>query len=191
LSKWRPSTQPTSNPTSWTVEDSSVEIVRKTGDLVSREEFGSCRLHLEFRTPAPPTGKDQSQGNSGVFLMSNYEMQVLDNTNNPTYADGMAGAVYGENPPLVDASRASGEWNYYDITFHRPVFDPKGVLLKQATVTAFLNGIKVQDEFKITGPTHHKFKLPYAAHPDKQPLVLQNHGQIVRFRNIWIVPIEE
>jgi hypothetical protein len=182
LSAWQPS--------KWKVGDGYVEIVKKAGDLVSRESFGSCRLHVEWRTPLPAKGKDQSKGNSGVFLMGKYEVQVLDNTDNPTYADGMAGAIYGENPPLVDASRPSGEWNFYDITFRRPTFGLGGAVVRPATVTVYLNGIKVQDNFRLTGPTNHKIALAYAPHPDKLPLVLQNHGQVVRYRNIWIVPID-
>jgi hypothetical protein len=186
LDKWQPSTK----PTSWKLEDGAVEIVRGSGDLITREAYGSCKLHLEFRTPNPPTGKDQTQGNSGIFFMSRYELQVLDNTNNPTYADGMAGAVYGQSPPMVDASRPSGEWNYYDIEFHAPQFDESGKLLKRARVTAHLNGVLVQDNFELAGPTRHGQRLPYVAHRDKEPLYLQNHGQVVRFRNIWIVPLE-
>lgn len=178
-------------PSKWKVENGTVEIVKKTGDLVSRQPFGSCKLHLEFQCPWPAQGKDQSRGNSGVYLMGLYEVQVLDNTDNPTYADGMAGAVYGENPPLCDASRPSGQWNYYDIEFRRPIFGPAGKVERPARVSVWLNGIKVQDNFALTGPTSHKIARAYEPHADKLPLVLQNHGQVVRFRNIWIVPGED
>ena len=123
-------------------------------------------------------------------MMCKYELQVLDNTNNPTYADGFAGAVYGENPPLWDSSRASGEWNYYDIEWKRPVFAADGSLQSPAKVTSWLNGIKVQDGFELTGPTEHQMRLPYIAHAEKLPLMLQNHGQTVKYRNIWVVPEE-
>jgi len=178
-------------PSQWKVENGYVEVVKKTGDLVTRQPFGSCRLHVEWCTPSPAIGKDQSKGNSGVFLMGMYEMQILDNTDNPTYADGLAGAVYGESPPLVDACRPSGEWNYYDITFRRPRFDADGKLVKPAVLTASLNGMLVQDHFQLTGPTSHEVRTDYAPHPDKLALVLQNHGSPVRFRNMWIVPADD
>ena len=179
-------------PSKWLLKgDGTVEVVPKTGYLVTKEAFGSCHLHLEWATPAPPVGKDQMQGNSGVFLMGRYEIQVLDNTNNPTYADGMAGAVYGENPPLFDACRPSGEWNYYDITFTRPVFGPDKQVVKKATVTVVFNGVVVQDHFQIEGPTSHGHSTPYTAHADKLPLALQEHGCSDRFRNIWIQPIAD
>jgi hypothetical protein len=175
----------------WKHEDGYLEVVKKTADLITRQPFGSCRLHVEWCTPSPAKGKDQGKGNSGVMLMGKYEIQVLDNTENPTYADGLAGAVYGENPPLVDASRPSGEWNSYDITFQRPRFDAEGKLVEPAVATVYLNGVLVQDHFKLTGPTNHKVKLDYAPHADKLPLVLQNHGSAVRYRNIWILPEED
>jgi len=169
----------------------SPEELAAKGNLVTKEAFGSCKVHLEFACPNPPKGKDQAQANSGVYLMGKYEMQVLDNTNNPTYADGLAGAVYGENPPLWESSRPSGEWNYYDIEFHRPIFGADGKVERPATVTAWLNGIKVQDNFALTGPTEHQIRLPYVAHADKLPLMLQGHGQVAKFRNIWVVPISD
>jgi len=112
----------------------------------------------------------------------------LDNTDNPTYADGLAGAVYGENPPLWEASRPSGEWNYYDIEWTAPEFAADGSVVKKAKVSAWLNGVKVQDGFELPGPTEHEKRLPYVAHAEKLPLMLQNHGQVVRFRNIWLEP---
>jgi hypothetical protein len=195
----------------WKVEDGYVEIVpfpkgqKKAGgnsltsqltpdqlaenwQLVTKDAFGNCKIHLEFNFPMPSKGKDQAKGNSGVYLMGKYEMQVLDNTDNPTYADGLAGAVYGENPPLWDASRPSGEWNYYDIDWTAPTFHPDGSLATPAKVSAWLNGIQVQNNFELPGPTEHQKRLPYAAHDTKLPLMLQNHGQIVRYRNIWLLP---
>ncbi len=183
LSQWQPS--------KWKVADGVVEIVPHSGYLYSKESFGSCKLHLEWRTQNPPVGKDQGQGNSGVYMMTLYEMQILDNTNNPTYADGMAGAVYGENPPWFDACRPSGEWNYYDITWHRPIFDADGKVVKRARVTLIFNGVKVQDEFELTGPTGPGHRLPYKAHADKMPIGLQEHHCVDQFRNIWVVPIAD
>jgi len=181
LSKWKPS--------KWKVENGYIEIVPKTGNLVTKDAFGSVRLHLEWWNPPVPQGEGQKQGNSGVFFMGRYEMQIIDNTNNNTYADGMAGAVYGENPPLVDASRPSGEWQSYDIEFHRPEFDAAGKVIKPARITAWLNGVKVQDNYELSGPTSYRKRADYAKHPEKLPLELQDHTSLVRYRNIWIEPL--
>jgi hypothetical protein len=131
-------------------------------------------------------GQDQDRGNSGVFLMGIYEVQVLDSYGNATYPDGQAGALYGQFPPLVNAVRPPGEWQSYDIVFHGPRFDAAGSTLRPARMTVFLNGVLVQDARELLGPTTHKVRTPYAAHPDKLPLSLQDHGHPVRFRNIWI-----
>lgn len=181
LSQWQPS--------QWKVENGYVEIIPKSGNLVTKESFGSVRLHLEWWNPPVPQGEGQKQGNSGVFLMGRYEMQVLDNTNNNTYADGLAGAVYGENPPRVDASRPSGQWQTYDIAFHRPEFDEAGKILKPARITAWLNGVKVQDDYPLSGPTNYSTRKAYEKHPDKLPLELQDHASTARYRNIWIQPL--
>ncbi len=183
LSQWQPS--------KWKVADGVVEIVPGAGYLYTKDSFGSCKLHLEWRTPNPPVGKEQAQGNSGVFMMSVYEIQVLDNTNNNTYADGLAGAVYGQNPPMFDACRPSGEWNYYDITWHRPIFDASGKVAKPARVSIVFNGVKVQDEFPVNGQTGHNHGKGYPAHADKMPLGLQEHHCVDQFRNIWLVPIAD
>lgn len=178
-------------PSRWKVENGYVEVVPKTGGLVSLESFGSCRVHVEWWTPPGPSLKSgQNRGNSGVFLMGRYEMQVLDSVNNPTYADGIAGAIYGEYPPLANACREPGRWQYYDIEFHRPVF-ADGKVVRPARITAYLNGILVQKDAELAGPTNHKTRKPYVEHPDKLPLELQNHSEIVRFRNVWVVPIAD
>lgn len=180
------------NPTSWVIRDGAIEVTPKGGNLVSREAFGSCRLHVEWWTPPGPGLKDgQNRGNSGIFLMGLYEVQVLDTFENRTYADGMAGAVYGQHPPSVNPIRPPGQWQSYDIEFHRPKFAPDGSLLHPATVTVDFNGTRVQDDFPLTGPTAFRKNPPYATHPDKLPLVLQDHREIVRFRNIWLVPIAD
>jgi len=168
----------------WAIEDGAL-VVNGTGGIQTRAGFGSCQLHLEWATPAKVEGKDQGRGNSGVFLMSRYEVQVLDSYDNRTYADGQAAAVYGQNPPLVNACRKPGQWQTYDIIFHRPKFEG-GKLVAPATVTVLHNGILVQDHFAIRGSTAHKTEAKYAAHGDQAPLALQDHGNPVRYRNLWL-----
>ncbi len=168
----------------WNVEHGYAEVVAKTGYIYTREAFGDCQLHVEFAEPVPPKGESQERGNSGVFLMGLYEIQVLDSYENKTYADGQAAAVYGQYPPLVNASRPPGQWQTYDIVFHGPRFDKDGKLLRPAHVTVLHNGVLVQDNVELTGPTVNG--PPYKSHPEKLPLGLQDHGSSVRFRNIWI-----
>ena len=142
------------------------------------------------RRPSCVTGEGQERGNSGVFLMDTYEVQVLDCYENQTYADGKAAAIYGQYPPLVNACRKPGEWQTYDIVFHRPRFDADGKLLEPARMTVFHNGILVHDNDVLTGPTAHKARPPYKAHADRLPISLQDHGNPVRYRNIWIRDLE-
>jgi hypothetical protein len=174
----------------WKVENGYMEVVKKTGDIRSKQAFGDCQLHVEWATPERVGGKDQSRGNSGVYLMSKYEVQVLDSYNNRTYADGHAGAVYGQNPPLVNVCRPSGQWQSYDIIFHRPIFKNDKVV-KPATITVLQNGVLVQDHFESEGPTVWKKRAKYQPHADKLPLKLQDHGHPVRYRNIWIRELSE
>ncbi len=188
LSKWETGTK---EPAKWKVENGYFEVVEKTGSIQTKQAFGDCQLHVEFREPSPAKGEDQDRGNSGVFLMNQYEIQVLDSYQSKTYADGSAASVYGQYPPLVNASRPPGEWQMYTIVFHRPRFDSSGGLLKPARVTVFHNGILVQDNVELTGPTGHKVRPPYKAGPDKLPLGLQDHGHPVRYRNIWIRELAE
>lgn len=170
----------------WKVENGYFEVAPKTGNIHTKNSFGDCQLHVEFSEPAPPHGESQGRGNSGVFLMNTYEIQVLDSYENKTYADGQAAAVYGQYPPLVNASRPPGQWQSYDIVFHGPRFDNNGKLLHPAHITVFHNGVLVQDNVEPTGPTEHGERPPYKPGPDKMPLALQDHGQPVRYRNIWI-----
>jgi hypothetical protein len=170
----------------WKVENGYVEVAPKTGFIYTKQAFGDCQLHVELREPTPPHGESQERGNSGVFLMGFYEIQVLDSYENKTYADGQASAVYGQYPPLVNAARPPGQWQWYDIVFHGPRFDAEGKLLRPARVTVFDNGVLVQDNVELSGPTAHGERPPYKAHPEKLPLGLQDHGNSVRFRNIWI-----
>ncbi len=168
----------------WKVENGYMEVVAKTGSIRTREKFGGCQLHIEFATPTVVQGESQGRGNSGVFLMGVYEIQVLDNYQNPTYADGTVGALYGQFPPLVNASRKPGEWQQYDIVFEAPVFEGEKVV-KPAYMTVFLNGLVLHNRQELLGPTMHRVTAAYKAHPPVGPLELQDHGNPVRFRNIW------
>jgi hypothetical protein len=187
LSKWIQTKD--SAPAKWKVENGYFEVVPKTGELRTKDSFGDCQLHVEFREPDPPKGEDQDRGNSGVFLMGLYEIQVLDSFNSKTYADGQASAVYGQYPPLVNASRAPGQWQTYDIIWHGPRFDSDGKLTRSAHVTVLHNGVLTQDNVELTGPTGHHMRPPYKAGPDKLPLALQDHNHPVRYRNIWLRPL--
>lgn len=174
----------------WRVVDGAFEVVAGAGGIETRDSFGDVQLHIEWMSPSPPRGSDQDRGNSGVFLMGRYELQVLDSWENRTYADGMAGALYGQYPPLVNASRPPGEWQSYDIIFHRPRFDSAGKVVSPARFTVFHNGVLVQDNAALIGPTSHTVRPPYEAHPDRLPLSLQDHGHPVKFRNIWVRDLE-
>jgi hypothetical protein len=156
------------------------------GSLISRESFGDVQLHLEFRSPNPPTKSSQDRGNSGIWFMQRYELQILDGYRNPTYADGTVGAVYAYKPPLVNPSRAPGEWQTYDVVFERPRFGPDGRLVRPAYVTALLNGVLVQNHQAMLGTTVWRKVAAYEAHGDAAPLQLQDHASAVSFRNIWV-----
>ncbi|MCX6565890.1 MAG: DUF1080 domain-containing protein [Candidatus Aminicenantes bacterium] len=183
LSKW---VTGKGEPAKWKVENGYMEVVKGTGSIRTKERFGDCQLHVEWASPGVVVEAGQGRGNSGVFLMDTYEVQILDCYDNRTYADGMTAAIYGQYPPLVNACRKPGEWQAYDIVFHAPRFDPEGKLLQPARMTVFHNGCLVHDDVELTGPTAHKVRPPYEAHPETLPLSLQDHGHPVRFRNIWI-----
>lgn len=175
----------------WKVEKGYFEVVPKTGYIHTRAAFGDCQLHVEFAEPNPPRGESQGRGNSGVFLEGLYEIQVLDSYQNKTYADGQAGAVYGQYPPLVNASRPPGEWQTYDIIFHGPRFDATGKVTRPAHVTVLHNGVLAEDHVELTGPTANGERPPYKPTPEKLPLALQDHGDPVRYRNIWIRELKD
>ncbi len=166
----------------------NLEVVPLTGDLVTKQNFGDIQLHGEWQEPADVTGAGQLRGNSGFWFDSRYEVQVLDSFDAPTYADGQAGAVYGQWPPLVNAVRRPGEWQTYDIIFEAPRFEGDK-LVSPAYVTVTLNGIVVQNHQAFIGATVHRKVAEYKAHPLLQPLLLQNHNSKVRFRNIWVRPL--
>lgn len=176
-------------PAKWEVKDGFMQVVRGTGDIITKQEFGDCQLHVEWATPAEVRGESQGRGNSGVFLMGHYEVQVLDSFQNPTYFHGQAGSVYKQHAPLVNASRKPGEWQYYDIIFSAPEFDEIGKVTRRARVTVFHNGVLVQNNVEIYGETWHDRAPQYIAHPSKGGLKLQDHGNPMRFRNIWVRPL--
>ena len=166
------------------VEGGAMEVVPKTGEIHSKDAFGDCQLHIEFATP-PAEGSSQGRGNSGVFLMGMHEIQVLDCYDNDTYPDGQCSSVYAENPPLVNACRKPGEWQTYDIVFHQPIWD--GETLKHpGTVTVVHNGVLTQDNWEFEGLSTHCQRKPLKPYATKLPLRLQDHGNRMRFRNIWI-----
>ena len=176
----------------WKVENGYVEVVPRGGSLRTKESFGDVQLHAEWAAPNPPMLTGQNRGNSGIILMGQYEFQVLDSYGRTdTYADGTAGSIYGQYPPLVNASRPPGEWQTYDIYFRRPRFRSDGSLQEPARATVVLNGLLVQNNEIIYGPTAPTPPYRYAAHADALPLTLQDHGQPVRFRNIWVRRITE
>lgn len=181
-------------PSGWKVVDGALESVKKAGYIQTKEKFGSCQLHVEWASPANVQGDGQGRGNSGVFLMGVYEVQVLDSFDNITYADGQAGAIYGRKKPLVNASRKPGEWQSYDIIFHRPIFDESGKVTRRATFTVFHNGVLIQDHTILSGGTGwmgSHAASDYKAHEDKLPVSLQDHGNPVRFRNVWIRELKD
>lgn len=189
--KW---TDTKGDPSKWKVVDGALESVKRAGYIQTRESFGSCQLHIEWAAPANVSGDGQGRGNSGVFLMGTYEIQVLDSFENPTYADGQASALYGRSKPLANACRKPGEWQSYDIIFHRPLFDDKGQVVRRATFTVFHNGVLVQDHVTLSGGTGWMgphAASEYRAHPDKLPISLQDHGNPVRFRNVWIRELKD
>ena len=181
-------------PTKWKLVDGALESVRGGGYLQSKQEFGSCRLHVEFATPSEAKGSGQGRGNSGVFLMGQYEIQVLDSYKNITYPDGQCGALYGRAKPLVNASRGPGEWQSYDVTFHRPIFNKAGDVTRKAKFHVIHNGHVIHDNLELSGGTGwrgpHSIS-EYKKHGDKGPLKMQDHGNPVRFRNVWVKPLKD
>jgi hypothetical protein len=168
----------------WKVADGIATV--QNSDIRTKQSFGDCQLHLEFASPSEVEGTGQQRGNSGIFFMERYEIQVLDSFENPTYPDGSAGSLYKQWPPLVNASRRPGEWQTYDIIFTAPRFNLDRKLLKPGYVTVIHNGVVVQNHAEIQGSTSFVKPPEYEAHAPKAPIVLQNHKDPVRFRNIWI-----
>lgn len=180
LSKWKNQ--------GWKLENGY--MIEGRGNQATKESFGDCWLHVEWSEPLGTEGHGQERGNSGVFLMDRFEIQVLDSAGTETYADGQASALYGQNPPRVNATRKPGEWNVYDILFHAPRFK-EGKLESPATVTVIHNGFVTQNNVTALGPTGHRILANYNDPiPAKAPISLQDHGNAVRFRNIWVLPLD-
>lgn len=174
------------SPAGWTLlpADRVMRVKGGTGNIISKERFVDCQLHLEFRTPSPARGEGQNRGNSGVYLHGRYEVQVLDSWKSATHPDGQCGAIYGRHPPLVNASREPGAWQTYDIVFRAPRFDAGGIKTEPATLTVLHNGVLIHDRAVVDGPT------AAAAFPKEEPepggLMLQDHGCAVEYRVIWM-----
>lgn len=181
---------PEHTPPQWTVKDGAMIVNPGTGAIETKQAFGDVQLHLEFLAPVDPGKEGQGYSNSGVFFMGLYEVQVLNSYENETYPNGQAGAVYKQHIPLVNASRPPGEWQSYDIVFNAPRFSEDGELERPAYLTVFHNGVLIQNHVELKGPAIYIGKPYYTPHPAKLPLLLQDHGNKVRFRNIWVRPLD-
>jgi len=186
LSKWE-TASPGGGPAQWKVEDGAMTVVPGTGSIQTKESFGDCQLHVEWKAV------EGTESNSGVFLQGLYELQIYDSYKNKhrIYADGVAASMYGQHPPLVNACRETGTWQAFDIIYHGPRFDGDGKVLRPGTMTVLHNGVLVLDHAVIKGYTVHGAEAKYKAHPPKLPILLQNHGNPVGFRNIWVRPLPE
>ncbi|MBL7850320.1 MAG: DUF1080 domain-containing protein [Cyclobacteriaceae bacterium] len=169
----------------WKVAEGAMTVQRNTGGIKTKREFGDVQLHIEWRTPSEATGEGQNRGNSGVYLQERYEVQVLDSYQNETYANGQAGALYKQHIPMVNASRKPGEWQSYDIVFTAPRFSEKGTLMVPAYVTVFHNGVLIHNHVPVMGPSVYQ-GLPVAEAHGKAAILLQDHGDAVSYRNIWV-----
>jgi hypothetical protein len=185
LSKWQNLNRGKAGDAAWKVGKGYFEVVPGTGHLISREKFSDCQIHVEWATPNPPKGNSQARGNSGVLIMSRYEIQVLDSYDDITYADGQAASIYGQWPPLVNASRKPGVWQTYDIAFEAPVFE-NGKVSRPAYATVFHNGVLVHHHKAFVGAMRHRVVGVYEPHGPEEPLMLQGHNNPVRYRNVWV-----
>jgi len=182
LSKWQAENGAAAE---WAVADGAMTVVAGKGVIQTKQTFDNYQLHIEWRTPSEVKGEGQGRGNSGVFMQGIYEVQVLDSYESRTYSNGQASSIYKQTPPLVNATRGPGEWQTYDIIYTAPVFNAKGELLHAATVTVLHNGVVTQNHTRIWGNTAYIGSPTYQAH-GKGPIVLQDHGNPVSFRNIWV-----
>ena len=195
LSEWV-STEDTTKEAAWTVAKKMLTVKKGTGNIQTKKSFTDYQLHIEWRIPANITGEGQGRGNSGVFLASTgkgdagYEIQILDCYNQSTYVNGQTASIYKQSIPLVNVCKKPGEWQVYDIVYHRPRFKADGTLASAARLTVFHNGVLIQDNMELVGPTANKSRPPYTAHPDRLPITLQDHGHPVRFRNVWLRELE-
>jgi hypothetical protein len=182
LSKWN-------KGENWEIKDG--EATSRRSDITTKDSFGDCQLHVEFATPEKVSGSGQGRGNSGVYMMTKYEIQILDSYNNPTYFDGQCASIYKQTPPMVNACRKPGEWQSYDIVFNVPKFAEDGKIIKPAYATVIQNGILVQNHYELIGGTFYDQPAHYEKHAEKMPILLQFHGNPVKFRNIWIREIKQ
>ncbi len=170
----------------WMVKDNYITVKPGAGDIRTKRGFGSCQLHIEWQTPHVVKGDGQGRGNSGILIMGRYELQVLDSYNNSTYSNGQAGSIYKQKMPMVNACKPPGEWQTYDAVFTAPVFNSDSTLLSPAKITVFHNGVLIHHNFELWGSTAYIGIPKYEKHSAKEPLILQDHGNPVSFRNIWI-----
>ena len=182
LTKWN-------NGEKWLIED-GYAVTRKSG-ITTKDAFGDCQFHIEFATPEKVAGRGQGRGNSGIHFMDRYELQVLDSVNNPTYFDGQCASIYKQSPPMVNACRAPGEWQTYDVAFTAPAFGDDGKVTKPAYITVLHNGVCVHNHFELTGSTNYDRPAAYVKHAPKMPISLQYHGNDVKYRNIWVREITQ
>ena len=173
-------------PVKWNVSNGALTVVAKEGTIKTKQKFGDCQLHIEWRSPAEVKGEGQGRGNSGIFLMERYELQVLDSYESKTYVNGQAGSIYKQLPPMVNATRAPGEWQTYDVIFTAPRFYENGLVKSQATITVFHNGVLVQNHSTLYGSSQFIGIAKYEKHGEKESIALQDHGNPVSYRNIWI-----
>lgn len=174
------------SPAGWEIQNGELVVTKGKGDIQTKMGFGDAQYHVEWSAPTEIVGEGQGRGNSGFFLMGKYEIQILDSYESKTYTNGQAGSIYKQHPPLVNAMRAPGEWNTYDIIFKAPRFNKDGMLTSPATVTLLMNGVLVQNHVTLQGPTEYIGIPNYKAHAEELPIKLQDHGNPVRFRNIWV-----
>lgn len=172
------------NGDSWEIKDGFATVQKES--ITTKQPFGDCQLHVEFATPTEVKGDGQGRGNSGIYLMGLYELQVLDSFDNETYFDGQCGSIYKQQPPTVNVCRKPGEWQTYDVIFDAPRFNDDGTVARPAYITVLHNGVVVQNHYELRGGTSYIAPPSYKQHPEKLPLQLQNHGNPLRYRNIWI-----
>lgn len=187
LDQWVSRNNP-EQPADWTVESGVLTVKPKTGDIQTKQVFEDFQLHIEWKSPEVIKGQGQGRGNSGIFLQGLYEIQVLDNDDNPTYVNGQAGSLYKQRPPLVEVRAKEDKWHLYDIVYKAPRFNKDGMLISKGSVTVLHNGILIQNNTQIEGTTEY-IGLPKMQAHGAGPVILQDHGDLVNFRNIWIRPL--